>query len=416
MKAAAVTMAHIINQSSATKLGVCANATDADANASSSANVDRFGITSSCALFDFAVYTVAMGSLSLLGVAGNTVSFAVLTRDRGRSATSFLLQALAVGDTLVLVAAVPLYIVPPIYLYTGLLGAYYDVYLHILPVLWPVYLIPYTFTILVTVLVSLHRYCAVCRPFRCGGGTRSGVGGNKVLCTSRQARQLVAALAVFSIVYNIPRFFEYERVERCVDGRTRRGFEISAFGDNLLYRIIYANALYFVVIHGGPLLLISFFNVRLIGALKLRQQRWAEMGKSWYQQDVSLVLVVVMCVFIVCQTPTFVDHVLWTVLDESRQLCGQWHYYYTAIGDLLAILNSSVNFVIYILTSRNFRHGLMLQTVCTPTGAGGATATGAGAGAGDVAPFRSEYIGLQCTVVHCPPSDGGGGGGGINRA
>jgi len=37
---------------------------------------------------------------------------------------------------------------------------------------------------------------------------------------------------------------------------------------------------------------------------------WYQQGKSWYQQDVSVVLVVVMCVFIVCQTPTFVDHIL----------------------------------------------------------------------------------------------------------
>jgi len=50
--------------------------------------------------------------------------------------------------------------------------------------------------------------------------------------------------------------------------------------------------------------------VKLIQALKHRQRRRAEMGKSWYQQDVSVVLVVVMCVFIVCQTPTFVDHIL----------------------------------------------------------------------------------------------------------
>ena len=106
-------------------------------------------------------------------------------------------------------------------------------------------------------------------------------------------------------------FFEYESVTVCVGiNKTREVFEISAFGGNRLYRIIYANILYFVVIHGGPLLFIAFFNVKLINALKRRQRRRAEMGKNWCQQDVSLVLVVVMCVFIVCQTPTFIDHIL----------------------------------------------------------------------------------------------------------
>jgi len=56
-------------------------------------------------------------------------------------------------------------------------------------------------------------------------------------------------------------------VEVCVAvNRTQEVFEISAFGGNRLYRIIYANVLYFVVIHGGPLLLIAFFNVKLIQA------------------------------------------------------------------------------------------------------------------------------------------------------
>lgn len=56
----------------------------------------------------------------------------------------------------------------------------------------------------------------------------------------------------------------------------------------------------------------------------------------------------------------FVDHILWTFVDKEARTCGHWHYYYTAIGDFLVIFNSSVNFVIYIVTNRNFRQGLML--------------------------------------------------------
>jgi len=107
----------------------------------SSSDADRFAISTSCALFDFTIYTMAMGTLTVLGVLGNAVSFIVLLRDRGRSATSFLLQALAVADTLVLVAAVPLYVVPPVYPFTGHLAGYYTTYMSLLPVLWPIYLI-----------------------------------------------------------------------------------------------------------------------------------------------------------------------------------------------------------------------------------------------------------------------------------
>lgn len=90
-------------------------------------------------------------------------------------------------------------------------------------------------------------------------------------------------------------------------------------------------------------------------------------SSSSSQTDVTLVLVVVVFVFIVCQTPTFVDHILWTVLDESARTCGRWHYYYTAIGDLMAICNSSVNFVIYVLTSPKFRQTLASMCLRAPT-------------------------------------------------
>lgn len=175
-------------------------------------------------------------------------------------------------------------------------------------------------------------------------------------------------VALFSVLYNIPRFFEYEQVEFCVGyNASRQGFQMSAFGGNTIYRVVYANVLYFVVMLGGPLLSLAVLNANLIRALKRQARRRTEMGVtsgSGNQSDVTLVLVVVVFAFIVCQTPTFVDHIFWTVLDESlRAACGEWHYYYTAIGDMMAIFNSAVNFVIYVLTSPKFRQ--QLAGICT---------------------------------------------------
>ena len=53
---------------------------------------DKFFVSSECALFDFIVYTVVMGSLCLVGLVGNTTAFYVLQNDRTRTSTSFLLQ------------------------------------------------------------------------------------------------------------------------------------------------------------------------------------------------------------------------------------------------------------------------------------------------------------------------------------
>jgi len=143
-------------------------------------SVDRFEISNQCAMFDFSVYTIVLGLMIVLGVVGNALSFIVMLNDSATSATSFLLQALAVADTLVLLAALPLYVLPNVYPYTGVLGFYYELYMGLMPFLWPIYLIPYTGTIFLTVLVSVNRYEAVCRPF----STTKLCGNDKVTTTT----------------------------------------------------------------------------------------------------------------------------------------------------------------------------------------------------------------------------------------
>jgi hypothetical protein len=68
--------------------------------------------------------------------------------------------------------------------------------------LFPVAITAETGTIYLTVLVTVNRYLAVCRPYDPPG--RRSV---------ESARLHVLVVAVFSVVYNIPRFFEYDVVE-----------------------------------------------------------------------------------------------------------------------------------------------------------------------------------------------------------
>lgn len=202
-----------------------------------------------------------MGFLCLFGIVGNTVALIVLLKQRSQSATSFLLHTLAVADCLVLAATVPLYLLPNVFPYTGLLYGYHRIYLSIIPFLWPLHQIPYTWTIFLTVLLSVNRYLAVCRPFR---------PGRHLFGTTGQAKRHVLYLAAFSVVYNIPRFFEYQSKVVCVGhNASKEVFELSSIGHNKIYRILYANLFYFLLIHGGPLLSLAFLNVKLIETLKV---------------------------------------------------------------------------------------------------------------------------------------------------
>ena len=55
-----------------------------------------------------------------------------------------------------------------------------------------------TGTIYLTILVTVNRYVSVCWPYRASE-----------LCSIRSARLHVAAVVLFAVVFNLPRYFEY---------------------------------------------------------------------------------------------------------------------------------------------------------------------------------------------------------------
>jgi len=154
------------------------------------------GLTTNCALFDFLLYTLVGGTLCAFGLVGNVLSFIVLyfggDHSSKTAATIFLLRALAVADSLVLVTSLPLWVLEPVNVYTGHLGACHRFYMVAMPYLWPLYLMSLTATIMLTVLVSFHRYTAVCMPYH-----------SVTLSSLSRCRRHVAYVAAAAILYNV---------------------------------------------------------------------------------------------------------------------------------------------------------------------------------------------------------------------
>jgi len=73
----------------------------------------------SCDLYDFVVCTVVIGLVCVFGLAGNITSFFVLCKHKTETATIFLLQCMAVFDSLLLLSTLLLYVLPAVYPYTG---------------------------------------------------------------------------------------------------------------------------------------------------------------------------------------------------------------------------------------------------------------------------------------------------------
>lgn len=145
-----------------------------------------------------------------------------------------------------------------------------------------------------------------------------------------------------------------------------------------VYQIIYVNTLYFIVMFLVPLTVLIFLNVQLIRELRLVRKRREDLlgvtrrrasslkmgagvgvvkggGATNSEEDFTLTLIVVVVVFVVCQTPALVTQTLLSVLPDNRKSCPYAFFYYERLSDLLVVVNSAVNFVVYSFCSRQFR-------------------------------------------------------------
>ena len=333
---------------------------------SSNASLPVESLTPGCKLYSFVVYTLIVGLFCVVGLIGNSVTFFVFLKDKLKTSTSFLFQGISVIDSFLLLTVFPIYCIPPFVDYTDWYKNYYDYgYAIALVYVFPLAFIAQTATVWATVLVALNRYIAVCKPYAAAR-----------LCTVRQAKVQLSAVLIGSVLYNITKFAEIrldsEQVA-AVDGNgtssAAKGALLPQYtdlGQNMFYLIIYGNIFYLIFMLSLPLLMLTILNIRLMRALKELSRKRAEMQSARQQQDnnVTLVLIVVIIVFTICQSPALATQILWNILSDSARDCGGFQYYFSRISNLLVIVNSSVNFVIYYSFNTRFRQVLRQLMPC----------------------------------------------------
>lgn len=333
-------------------------ATPADFN--SSVNIsDGYNLTdiySRCYLYDFIMEAVLVGVFCLLGFGGNIMSMICLSKDRSKTATPFLLVSLEAADTFFLLTALVLRVLTSLSPFTGAGENIQFINPYLAKYVFPLALIAMTATIYLTILVTVNRYISVCKPYQVAD-----------LCSVKHARKHVIIVITFCVIYNIPRFFERDLIT-IVDPETNITtveVQASAMGNNNIYKILYANILYFIVMFLIPLIMLIILNAKLIQALREAKRRRSLMQSSSdhgsrSEEDITLTLIVVVLVFLITQTPALVTQLLQTFLSHDLMSCPNVFFYYERISDLFVVFNSSINFLIYCFCSRRFRQILVV--------------------------------------------------------
>ncbi|ELT90067.1 hypothetical protein CAPTEDRAFT_184853 [Capitella teleta] len=328
-------------------------------------------------LFNIVVNVVLVGGIGILGLIGNTLSVVVFITERSSRVAILLLQALAIADNICLLTAlvyIPfiLGILPSLSTYSSTVNTvtiYFQAYIE------PLGFMAQMGTTWIVVLLAANRYFAICRPFQ----------AQRHLTMFRTKIQ-ITFVVIFSVVFNIPRFFQTRITTDPLNGHTK--FERTSLETESNFGKIYTNALYTVLVLVLPFSLLLILNVRLICSLRasrsrLRMHSVNRIGAS--ENNITLVMIVIIVVFLFCLLPDRLIPVFTTMLGTNS---GCFLKVLLCISNLLFVINSSVNVFIYCLLRRRFRKLLVRRIFDCQTELNRPTSS---------ANFNSLLVARECT-------------------
>ena len=251
-----------------------------------------------------------------------------------------------------------------------------------------------TATIWATVLLALNRYVAVCQPFRLADS-----------CSLRTVRAQLIAVFAFAVLFNLPRLFQFDVVRRQGGVNVNANVKISesggssneyggyssvtgidgifvvtvettneaeqqlmydyvptSLGERTLFGKIYTNALYSILVLLLPLVILIALNTRIIYEVRRRTVTPLSGSDKTLENNITFVMLVIVFEFLISHMPDRVAQVVKTFIDYEEASCSTLYYLHN-ICNLLIVLNSSTNFIIYYFFALRFRR-ILLAKIC----------------------------------------------------
>ena len=324
-------------------------------------------------LFEFIISGLIQGCVCLVGLLGNLLSFTVWSTERKSTTTNFMFRFLAVSDILFLAVVLVYSVLPTLHGYSGILPQYPRFLLTVLPYLWPVLWTSKALTVWTVVFIAIDRCHAVCHPLQTL--SKNKINRVKIGCVG-----LVLAVTL----YNIPHWFDIEPVDLpdpCTNTSIRSAAYTALLTTNRWYNVLYITLGEVIMFFAIPLTILSYCTYKLTRTLRRAHQFRSQMTaqkhgvKQRISKSVTRMLVAIVVVFMICETPQFVYAIMYftATVDSSGTVYGflfeiadNFHYVklYKSLGDLFFTLNSGVNFFIYCIYGQRFRNMLWYQLTC----------------------------------------------------
>ncbi|CAH1784791.1 unnamed protein product [Owenia fusiformis] len=312
--------------------------------------------------------------LCLFGLGGNIISFMVLSKERTNT-SMFFLRALAANDGIYCLWYI--LFTPYIIAYDKTKwinsGSRISDIAHWIPLnqgyLGLVNFILQTISIWLVVLLTIDRFIAVSMPLQA-----------RLLCTMNKARIQVGILIVLVIGFALPKAFQftYFLIDNvCFKTPGTRLLKINftdfgkTYGMTVGYDIIASGLLRYII----PVFSVLIMNILLIRILGNASANRSELVKGAHDgqqgRGITVMLVTVATTYTLLLLPLVGIKILRSLfffqlnkeifIHEKLRL---YVSYANLAGNLCLRLNSSINFLLYIVVSRKFRKGIVALFRC----------------------------------------------------
>ena len=348
-----------------------------------------FSKTQALFYVEFSWWVSGIGTLfiSTLGMIFNAMAIYILS-DRRMWSSFFnrLLVCLAIGDNLFLANAIFVVVVEK--LIESPSAEHHFIFVNFL---YPTRNMFMCCSIYMTVGLACERFNSSSNPFL--HRTRQ----NESTC--RRLLLYILPVITFSVVYNIPKFFDLKIVEipkdsedasNCSESTSNGTFQFHCenttqfdmqptnLRNNPAYILWYINVSNLVVTSIIPFLLLTYFNYKIYTALKERQKRKANMvsqpnnpsnrkehGKKENRQ--TFVLFAIVALFVICHALRVILNIA-EFLEKYSGCVGKpfWTIVSIPIAGFLLQLNSGSNFFVYCVFSELFREVVKSKLIKMP--------------------------------------------------
>ncbi|XP_039970164.1 FMRFamide receptor-like [Bactrocera neohumeralis] len=295
---------------------------------------------------EFWVCGVVLNIVGIFGIIGNIISMIILSRPQMRSSINYLLIGLARCDTTLIITSMLLFGIPCVYPYSGYFFYYYNyIYPFISPSIFPIGLTAQTASIYMTFTVTLERYVAVCHPLK-----------SRALCTYGRAKIYFIVCCTLSLLYNLPRFWEVMTVSYQPEGSeiVYHCLRPSPLRKNQTYINIYIHWCYLIINYIIPFLTLAILNCLIYRKVKRANRERQRLSRS-EKREIGLATMLIFIVIVF-----FLLNFLALVVNIDEAFYNKIDHSLTKISNLLVTINSSANFLIYVIFGEKFKRIFLL--------------------------------------------------------